>query len=222
MSPKIIFFVATLALALTSAYFFNDVLNFETIKASQNEIAGHLVSNYFFVLASFFMIYVLVTAFSIPGAAVLTLLAGAIFGLPIGTLVVSFASTAGATLSFLMSRYLLKNSVEEKFGDKIKKFKEGIEKDGAFFLFTLRLVPVVPFFIINLVMGLTPIKTQTFWWVSQVGMLAGTLVYVNAGTQLSELESMSGILSPDIVLSLVLLGFFPLASKKLIDTFNKK
>jgi len=164
----------------------------------------------------FFALYVVVTGLSLPGAALMTLVAGAIFGLLIGTLVVSFASTLGATLAFLVSRYLFRDSVQQHFKRQLGPINRGMEKEGAFYLFALRLVPAFPFFVINLVMGLTSIKTSTFYWVSQVGMLAGTLVYVNTGTQLGQLESLSGILSADIILSFILLGLFPLLAQKIV------
>ncbi|BFM50020.1 FAD-dependent oxidoreductase [Marinomonas sp. THO17] len=165
----------------------------------------------------FLLLYVLVTALSLPGAAIMTLAAGALFGLGWGLLIVSFASSIGATLAFLVSRYLLQATVQSKFGDRLAAINQGIEKEGAFYLFTLRLVPVFPFFLINLLMGLTRIRAFTFYWVSQLGMLAGTFVYVNAGTQLGQIDSLSGILSPSLLLSFVLLGVFPLASKKILD-----
>ncbi|WP_211829677.1 TVP38/TMEM64 family protein [Kistimonas asteriae] len=167
----------------------------------------------------FFLAYVSVTGLSLPGAALMTLIGGAIFGFWVGLLVISFASTIGATLAFLFSRALLQESVQKKFGSYLKTVNEGIEKDGAFYLFTLRLIPAIPFFIINLVMGLTPIRAWTFYWVSQVGMLAGTMVYVNAGAQLGQVEelSVSGILTPGLILSFVLLAAFPWIVRKIMD-----
>jgi len=171
----------------------------------------------------FFCVYVMVTALSIPGAAALTLIGGAIFGLGWGLLLISFASTLGATLAFLMTRLLLKDWVQAKFGGYLKGINDGIEKDGPFYLFTLRLIPVVPFFVINLVMGLMPIKAWTFYWVSQVGMLAGTAVFVNAGAQLGQLDdlSLSGILTPGILGSFVLLAAFPWIARTLIAKVKK-
>ncbi|RKZ40933.1 MAG: hypothetical protein DRQ49_06865 [Gammaproteobacteria bacterium] len=165
----------------------------------------------------FFAIYVIVTGLSLPGAALLTLIAGAIFGLFKGTIIVSFASTLGATLAFLLARYLFKDAVQNRFKQQLGSINRGIEKEGAFYLFALRLVPAFPFFAINLAMALTPLKTWTFYWVSQFGMLAGTLVYVNAGVQLAQLESLSGILSPALLGSFALLGLFPLIAKKGLD-----
>jgi pyruvate/2-oxoglutarate dehydrogenase complex dihydrolipoamide dehydrogenase (E3) component/uncharacterized membrane protein YdjX (TVP38/TMEM64 family) len=171
---------------------------------------------------AFFVLYVVVTALSLPGAAVMTVAAGALFDLLQGTLLVSFASTIGATLAFLVSRYLLRDSVQQRFGSRLGAINRGIERDGAFYLFTLRLVPAFPFFLINLLMGLTPIKAWTFYWISQVGMLAGTLVYVNAGTQIAQLEALSGILSPDLLISFALLGLFPLLAKKVIGLIQRR
>ncbi len=165
-------------------------------------------------------IYIAVTALSLPGAAVLTLAGGGLFGRVVGTITVSFASTIGATLACAVSRYLLRDWVQARFGDKLAAINAGIEKEGAFYLFSLRLVPVFPFFVINLLMGLTRMRLVTFYWVSQVGMLAGTFVYVNAGRQLSRIEALSGILSPGVAVSLVALGLFPIAVKKLLALYR--
>lgn len=173
--------------------------------------------------AIFFTVYVIATALSIPGAAALTLIGGAIFGLGWGLLLISFASTIGATLAFLITRFLLRDWVQAKFGGYLKTINQGVEKDGPFYLFTLRLIPVVPFFVINLVMGLMPIKAWTFYWVSQVGMLAGTAVYVNAGAQLGQLDELSfaGILTPGILGSFVLLAIFPWIARTVLGRIKK-
>ena len=171
----------------------------------------------FFVGALFFAVYVAVTGLSLPGAAVLTLVAGAIFGLGWGTVIVSFASTLGATLAFLLARYLARDAVRRRFEGSLERIDGGVRKDGAFYLFTLRLVPVFPFFIINLAMGLTSMRVLVFAFVSQAGMLPGTLVFVNAGNRLAELESLAGVLSPALWLSFLLLGVFPLVAKKIVD-----
>ena len=170
----------------------------------------------------FFLIYIAVTGLSLPGAAIMTLAGGAIFGLLWGTVIVSFASAIGATLAFLASRFLLRDWVQEKFGDKLKSVNDGISRDGAFYLFTLRLVPALPFFAINLVMGLTPLKTWPFYWVSQIGMFAGTLVYVNAGTEIAKIESLAGILSPWLIVSFTLLGLFPLIAKWIVGAIQAR
>lgn len=171
---------------------------------------------------AFGAVYVLVTALSLPGAVIMTLAAGAVFGLFWGTVIASFASTLGATLAFWSARYLLRDWVQARFGDRLKPINDGMARDGAFYLFTLRLVPVFPFFLINLVMGLMPIRTLTFYGVSQVGMLAGTLVYVNAGTQLAQITSLSGIVSPGVLLSFVLLGVFPLVAKAVLGWLARR
>ncbi len=176
----------------------------------------------FLVSVLFFTFYVIITALSLPGAAIMTLAGGGLFGLAWGLVIVSFASTIGATLAFLVSRYLLRESVQKRFGDRLETLNRGIEREGAFYLFTLRLVPIFPFFLINILMGLTPIKTSTYYWVSQLGMLAGTVVYINAGTQLAQIKGLSGILSPSLLLSFALLGFFPLLAKKMIGWLKKR
>ncbi len=169
------------------------------------------------VSTAFFLVYVIATALSLPGAVILTLAGGAIFGLLWGTVLISIASTLGATGAFLVARYVLRDLVQSRYGERLKTINAGIARDGAFYLFTLRLVPVFPFFLINLLLGLTAMRAWTFVWVSQLGMLAGTVVYVNAGTQLASLESLGGILSPGLIGAFVLLGVFPLVARKLVD-----
>ncbi len=200
----------------------NRFLSLEYITSQQEMLMAYYRENTAAAIAIYMVIYIFVTALSLPGAAVMTLAGGALFGLFTGTVIVSFASTIGATLAFLVSRFLLQNWVQTRFKDKLQAINKGIETEGAFYLFTLRLVPVFPFFIINLVMGLTPIKTIRFYLVSQIGMLPGTLVYVNAGTQLAQIDSLKGILSPDLLLSFVLLGSFPLLAKKAVSLIKKK
>ena len=182
---KKIILVAVLA-ALVGAFFVFDLgqyLTLEAIKEQQGALQAYYLENQVLTIVIFFLVYVAVTGLSLPGAALLTLAGGGIFGLVTGTIIISFASSIGATLAFLFSRFLIGDYVQNKFGDKLNAINEGVDKDGPFYLFTLRLVPVFPFFVINLVMGLTKIKTVTFYWVSQLGMLAGTAVYVNAGTE---------------------------------------
>jgi uncharacterized membrane protein YdjX (TVP38/TMEM64 family) len=174
------------------------------------------------VILVYFVIYVVTASLSLPGAAVLTIAGGALFGFLTGTLIVSFASSIGATLACFVARFLLRDWVQGKFGDKIMKINDGIEKEGAFYLFALRLVPVFPFWIINLVMGLTKIHLWRFYWVSQLGMLAGTMVYVYAGKELAKIDSLKGILSPGLLISFALLGIFPMAIKKLLTLYQKK
>ena len=201
------------------AYFVFDlgqILSLENFKASQSEIVAAKDSNPILYIAGFFILYVAVTGLSIPGAAIMSLVAGALFGVLIGTIIVSFASTLGATLAFLSARFVLRDWVQGKFGERLRAVDEGLEKDGAFYLFTLRLIPVFPFFVINLLMGLTRIKTRTFFWVSQLGMLPATIVFVNAGTQISRIESTSGLLSPTLIASFVALALFPWAAKAIV------
>ncbi|MGO2279333.1 MULTISPECIES: FAD-dependent oxidoreductase [unclassified Psychrobacter] len=174
------------------------------------------------IIGGFFLLYVVVTALSLPGAAILTLAAGALFGLVQGLLIASFASSIGATIAFLASRYLLRDTIKQRFPERLAAIDAGVEKEGGFYLFTLRLVPVFPFFLINLLMGVTAIKSWTYYWVSQVGMLAGTFVFVNAGTQLAQIESLSGILSPKLILSFALLGIFPFIAKGILNVFKKR
>ncbi len=218
-------FVLLLIVALIGAFFAFDLgryVSLDFFKSQQASIAAWYAENPLKTIAGFFLIYVAVTGLSLPGAAVLTLVAGALFGLLAGTVVVSFASSIGATLAFLSSRFLLRDWVQRNFGDRLRPINDGIQKDGAFYLFTLRLVPAFPFFVINLLMGLTPLPARTFYWVSQIGMLAGTLVYVNAGTQLAKIDSLRGILSPGLLLSFTLLGLFPLIARKIVDAVKAR
>jgi uncharacterized membrane protein YdjX (TVP38/TMEM64 family) len=219
------FIIMGVIAALIVLFFVFDLkqyLSLEHIKAQQEALNVYYQNNTLLTIAVYMLIYIAVTALSLPGAAVMTLAGGGLFGLLVGTIVVSFASTIGATLAFLVSRFLLRDWVQAKFGDKLQPINDGIEADGAFYLFTLRLVPAFPFFIINLVMGLTPIKTIRFYLASQIGMLAGTIVFVNAGTQLSKIDSLKGILSPGLLISFVLLGIFPLLAKKGLNFIKRK
>jgi dihydrolipoamide dehydrogenase len=218
----LIFSVLAILVILFFVFGLNQYLTLDYFNQQKAGIAEYYLNNPFQTALIYFAIYVLVTGLSLPGAAILTLAAGAIFGLWWGVLIVSFASTIGATIAFLVSRFLLQDWVQGTFAKHIKPINAGIEKEGALYLFTLRLVPVFPFFVINLVMGLTKIKTLTFFVVSQVGMLAGTFVYVNAGTQLGQLESLSGILSPGLLFSFALLGIFPLLAKRIVALFKAR
>ncbi|MBI3042313.1 MAG: FAD-dependent oxidoreductase [Betaproteobacteria bacterium] len=192
-------------------------LTFEGIKAQQAAIEAYYQAHPWRTALGYFLAYVAVTGLSLPGAAVMTLAGGAVFGLLWGTVIVSFASSIGATLAFLASRFVLRDWVQSRFSRNLRALNDGVAKEGAFYLFTLRLIPAIPFFAINLAMGLTPIRAWTFYGVSQAGMLAGTLVYVNAGTQLAAIESPSGILSPGLIGAFLLLGFFPLVAKRIVD-----
>ena len=224
VNPRKVLLLIALALGI-GAFFFFDLgrfLSLDYLKQSQASFTELYASQPLKVAGAYFLIYVAATALSLPGAAIITLAGGAIFGLFWGTVIVSFASSIGATLAFLVSRFVLRSTVEDKFGKRLGEINRGVEKDGAFYLFTLRLIPVVPFFVINLLMGLTKMKALTFYWVSQVGMLAGTLVYVNAGTQLAQIESLKGILSPGLIGSFVLLGIFPLIARKIVEAVKKR
>ena len=192
------------------------------VKESQASFAAIYDQRPVMVTVAFFAIYVAITALSLPGAAIMTLAAGASFGLVWGTVVVSFASTLGATLAMLAARYLLRDSIESRFSAKLADVNRGIAKEGSFYLFTLRLVPLIPFFALNLLMGLTHMKTWTFFWVSQVGMFAGTVAYVNAGTEIAKIDSLRSILSPGLIGSFVLLGLLPLAIKKVLDIAKRR
>ncbi|MCI5125981.1 MAG: TVP38/TMEM64 family protein [Candidatus Electrothrix sp. AR5] len=217
----IILVIAVLA-GLFFAFDLQQYLSFAYLKSSQASFQAYYADHQLLTVAGYMAIYILVTALSLPGAVIMTLAGGALFGLWVGLVFVSFASTIGATLAFLASRFLLKESVQNRFGEKLSAINQGVEQDGALYLFTLRLVPVFPFFIINLVMGLTPIRTGVFYLVSQLGMLPGTLVFVNAGTQLGKIDSAAGILSPGLLFSFALLGIFPLLAKKMVTIIKKK
>lgn len=221
---KKIALLGVIVAAIFSFFYFdlNSYLTLQGMKDSLDTFQSQIAQNPVLSIGVFFAIYVAVTALSLPGAAILTLAAGALFGLVQGLVIVSFASSVGATLAFLVSRFILRDTVRNKFKEKLKKIDEGVEKQGAFYLFTLRLVPVFPFFLINLLMGLTSLKTWTFYWVSQVGMLAGTAVYVNAGTQLAQIDSLSGIVSPGLIFSFVLLGIFPWIAKAIVAVVNRR
>lgn len=224
MHKKKIVLILAVALAVTVFFTFDlqQYLTLDYFKSKQADFNAYYHANKLTTIAIFFVLYVLMAALSIPGAVIMTLLAGALFGTWLGVLVVSFASTIGATLAFLMSRFLLKDWVQNKFGSNLSAINKGIEKEGALYLFSMRLIPLFPFFVVNLVMGLTHIKTRTFFIASQLGMLAGTFVYVNAGTQLASIQSLSGIASPKILGSFVLLGLFPLIAKKIMAIFKSR
>jgi dihydrolipoamide dehydrogenase len=221
-SKIIVFVVLLLAVTLFFVFDLGRFFSLDYIKTAQAEFAQLYAEQPAVVIGSFFAIYVAVTALSLPGAAILTLLGGAVFGLWVGVLVVSFASSLGATLAMLVSRYLLRDTVKSRFAKALADVDRGVEREGAFYLFTLRLVPLFPFFVINLLMGLTRMRAATFYGVSQLGMLAGTIVYVNAGTQLAQISSLKGILSPGLIVSFVLLGIFPLVAKKIVDAVKAR
>ena len=224
MDRKKLLLAAALAV-LVAAFFVFDLgryLDLGFLKEQRERLHAAFLARPLFTGASFFAIYVAVTALSLPGAAVLTLVAGAVFGLLWGTVIASFASTLGAALAFVLARYLARDAVRRRFEGAFARIDAGVRKDGAFYLFTLRLVPVFPFFIINLAMGLTSMRVLVFALVSQGGMLPGTVVFVNAGTRIGEIESLSGILSPELWLSFALLGIFPLLAKRLADVLRAR
>jgi len=217
-------FIIVFFLASIMAGFFFDIgqyLSFETIKEQHEKLILLIESNFIFYFILFFFIYIIVTAFALPFAAIKTVLAGALFGLIPGVILTSFASSIGSTLCFLMSRFVLRDFVQNKYSKYLDKINKGIKEDGIYYLFFLRLSPIFPFFIINLVFGLTKMKTMTFYVISQIGMLIGTVIFVNAGVQLSKINSMSDILSFNLILSFILIGLVPLIIKKLIQIIKK-
>lgn len=217
---KLILIIAIVALVAIFFHFdLAQYLSLEYLKKQEGQFQEFYRENTITTLLAFFGLYVAVTGLSLPGAAILTLAGGALFGVTTGTLVVSFASTIGATCAFTVARFMLRDWVQARFGDKLRDFNSGVEREGAFYLFSLRLVPIFPFFMINLAMGLTPISTIRFYLVSQIGMLPGTLVYVNAGTQLAKLKSLKDIASPAILVSFAALGLFPIVAKKALEFF---
>lgn len=216
MKKIVIIGVGLLLVGLFVAFDLDRFLSLEYIKSSQANLQQLYEDNPVTMLSAYIMVYIAVTALSLPGAVVLTLAGGALFGLVMGTVAVSIASTTGATLACFVSRFILRDWVQNKFGDKLAAINQGVEREGGFYLFTVRLIPVFPFFVINLVMGLTSMPLRTFFWVSQLGMLPGTLVFVNAGKELGQIESAAGILSPSLLVSFVILGLFPITVKKVM------
>ncbi len=217
MNKKLILGLILVATILFLGVNFGQYLTLENAKAQQEALNSFIDQNFIYAAATYFFAYIAITAFSIPGAAVVTLLGAALFGFWTSLLLVSFASTIGATIAFLSSRYLLREWVQSKFGSKLSAINQGVEKDGAFYLFSLRLIPVFPFFLINLLMGLTPMTITRFYLTSQIGMLPGTAVYLNAGTQLATIDSLSGIVSPTVLASFALLGLFPIIAKWIMN-----
>jgi pyruvate/2-oxoglutarate dehydrogenase complex dihydrolipoamide dehydrogenase (E3) component/uncharacterized membrane protein YdjX (TVP38/TMEM64 family) len=216
-SRLLVLLIVVVAVASFFASGAHRYFTFEHVKAEQARLAARFQAQPLATAAAFFALYVAVAALALPGAALLTLAAGAIFGFLPGVVLVSFASSIGATLSFLLARFVLRDWVRHRYAARVEAVDRGVEKEGAFYLFTLRLIPAIPFFVVNVLMGLTALRTWTFYWVSQVGMFAGTLVYVNAGTQLAAIQSPRGILSPGLLGAFVLLGLFPLVAKKMLD-----
>jgi uncharacterized membrane protein YdjX (TVP38/TMEM64 family) len=217
----------TLALALSGlivalfVFRLDRYADLDHLRSGQAIVAEYYASQPALTRSVFFLAYVVLATLSLPGGAVLTLLAGAVFGLGWATLLVSFASSIGATLAFLSSRFLLHDFVQRKFGRRLRLVNAGFEREGGFYLFTLRLIPALPFFVVNLLMGLTPVRTWTYYWVSQLAMLGGTVVFANAGTQLASIDSLASVLSPQVVASFILLGLFPLLAKHAVHRVLK-
>ena len=217
-----------IVVSLIAAFVLNrEALSFDSLIARQATLQRMLIEQPAFVLGAAFVLYVIVTGLSLPGAAVLSLAYGWLFGFWRGLLLVSFASTAGATVAFLMSRFLFRDAIRSRFGERLTAFNEALAREGAFYLFTLRLIPQVPFFVVNLLMGLTPLRTTTFWWVSQLGMLPGTCVYVYAGSSVSSLERLrdegvSSLVTWQLLVAFALLGLFPLIVKRAVTAWNHR
>ena len=223
---KIIVLLAVLATAIFAYRTYGHLISLESLAERETDLRQYQQDNPVLVYGIAFLLYVAVTGFSLPFATVLTLVFAWYFGFWRAVLLVSFSSTAGATIAFLLSRYLLRETLQKRFGERLEKFNQSLEREGAYYLFSLRLIPVVPFFVVNAVMGLTPLKTWTFWWASQVGMLPGTFVYVYAGSQFPTLKTLAeqgtrGILSPQLIVAFVLLGLFPLFAKKIAGTLKR-
>lgn len=218
----VILLVIVGAIVAVKVFHLDQYLTLSYLKGSLDTLKALYENHSLMVIAGYFVIYVLTTSLSLPGASPLGLVGGALFGFWTATLLVSFASTIGATLSCIVSRFLLRDWILSRFGDRIAKVNEGIEKEGAFYLFTLRLIPAFPFWMINLAMGLTTMSLFKFYWVSQIGMLPGTMVFVNAGTELAKIESVKGIFSPGLIISFALIGIFPIAVKKLVSLYRSR
>jgi uncharacterized membrane protein YdjX (TVP38/TMEM64 family) len=219
---------AVIAAVVVLVYFkYGDALTLESLAQKEVDLREFQEAHPAIVYGLAFAAYVTITGLSVPGATGLTLVYSWYFGLVRGVVLVSFASTAGATLAFLTSRYLLRDAIRSRFGHRLQAFDSNLQRDGAFYLFTLRLIPAVPFVVINFVMGLTELRTRTFWWVSQLGMLPGTVVYVYAGSSVPDLSTLAergaaGILSPQLVIAFILLGLFPLLAKKTLAVLGRR
>jgi uncharacterized membrane protein YdjX (TVP38/TMEM64 family) len=218
----VILLVIVGAIVAVKVFHLDQYLTLSYLKGSLDALKALYENHSVMVIAGYFLIYVLTTSLSLPGASPLGLAGGAVFGFWTATLVVSFASTIGATLACLVSRFLLRDWIQSRFGDRIARVNEGIEKEGAFYLFTLRLIPAFPFWMINLAMGLTKMSLFKFYWVSQIGMLPGTMVFVNAGKELAKIESLKGIFSPSLIISFALIGIFPITVKKLVSMYRSR
>ena len=223
MGKKITILIVVVSLVAGFIYFdLNQYLSLDYIKDSQARFQEVYGSYPLLVICCYMAVYIVVTALSLPGAAAMSLAGGGLFGLAVGTVVVSFASTIGATVACFVARFILRDWVQSRFGEKLSAINRGMAEEGAFYLFSLRLIPLFPFFVINLVMGLTTMPLRTYFWVSQIGMLPATIVYVNAGKQLAQIESPAGIASPGLILSFIILGLFPITVKKTMAFYRRR
>ena len=223
---KLIIFVMAIAVIGLVSFLLRDYFSLDFLAQKEAELRYFRDANPVLIFGAAFLLYVMVTGFSLPGAAAMSLVYAWFFGFWPALILISFASTLGATIAFLMSRYLLRESIQSRFGERLKSFNKNLETEGAFYLFTLRLIPAIPFFVINLVMGLTPMRAWTFWWISQIGMLPGTAVFVYAGSSVPSLQNLAdrgvgGILNIQILVAFVILGAFPLAIKFIVNRFKR-
>jgi len=221
---KKLILIAILAILIAAFFAFglHEHFNLQSLQAKRGDFQNLYKENPILIAGGFFLVYVAFTALSLPAAAILTLGAGAVFGFWTGLILVSFASSIGATIAFLIARYVFRDAMEKKFGSQLEKVNEGVTKDGWLYCFSARLIPAFPFFVVNVVMALTKLKTLTFYWSSQLGMLAGTAVFVNAGTQISNIEKIADILSPKIIGSFILLAVFPVIAKFVMSKLKKE
>jgi len=227
LSKKKVLKIALLLVFLTAivsffAFDLKQYITLEYAKEQRNLLASYYKDNTFLTILIFMLIYIAVTSLSLPGAAIMTISAGAFFDPITGVIIVSFASTIGATIAFLIARFLLRDYIQDKYREKLKPINEGFEKEGAFYLFALRLVPAFPFFIINILMSLTPIRTITFFFASQVGMIPAIIIYVYAGAEIGKIESLSDIASSNLIIAFILLGIFPLLAKRLVEFMRRR
>lgn len=196
-------------------------LTLEYLRSSEVSLRQFQQNHPYTLMWAYFVVYFVVAAFALPGVLVSTVAGGFLFGLVQGTILVSFASTLGATASFLVARYVFRDWIEKKYGDKLHAVNDGIEREGGFYLFSMRLIPLFPYFLINVVMGLSQMKLKTFYWVSQAGMLPVSFVLVNAGKELGKIESLSGIIRPGLIASFVVLGLLPITTRKIISILRR-
>lgn len=215
---------ATIVVCIALFFFLplNEYLSLEYLQQQRRAIVDLYLAHPVLFITTYIAVYVVLTGLSIPSATLLTLIGGAVFGLKTGTIVIMSASTLGAVCAFILARYVLRDYVQEKFSNYLHQINRGITEEGAFYLFGLRVAPVVPYFVVNFVMALTPIRLWTYYWVTQIGMLPGTILYVNSGKELGQLQSLSGILSWSLIVSLVALGLFPLVAKKIVDVIKTR